>query len=322
MHGVCKKCYGKSLAAKELVSIGDAVGIIAAQAIGEPGTQMTMRTFHSGGVASADDITQGLPRIEELFEARNPKGVAVISEIDGTVKINQPEDKKKSLEILVLGKEQTKTYIANQKLYDWVVDGVEVKAGQALTEGSINPNELLTAVGPSAVFEYIMEEVQKTYRNQGIDINDKHIEIIIRQMLKKVKITDPGDSGRMISSLIDLPRFYEENEQLKAEGKKEMVGNRTLLGITKASLSTESFLSAASFQETTRVLTDAAIRGKVDDLIGLKENVIIGKLIPAGAGLAKYNKIKTNTLDDKERIEKILALKEKYQEDIDVNIED
>ncbi len=320
-HGVCKVCYGKSLAAKELVSIGDAVGIIAAQAIGEPGTQMTMRTFHSGGVATADDITQGLPRVEELFEARNPKGVAVISEIDGTIKVNQPEDKKKSLEIIIIGKNETKTYIANQKLFDWVVDGAEAKAGQPLTEGSINPNELLVAKGPSAVFEYIMEEVQKTYRNQGVDINDKHIEIIIRQMLKKVKISDPGDSGRMIASFIDLPNYYEENEKLKAEGKKQMKGNRTLLGISKASISTESFLSAASFQETTRVLTDAAIKGKVDELIGLKENVIIGKLIPVGAGLPKYRKIKTNTLDDKERIEKILALKEKYQEDLDLNTE-
>ena len=317
-HGVCRTCYGKSLAAKELVNIGDAVGIIAAQAIGEPGTQMTMRTFHSGGVASADDITQGLPRIEELFEARNPKGVAVISEIDGIIKLNQPEDKKKSLEIIIIGKNETKTYIANQKLFDWVIDGAEAKAGQPLTEGSINPNELLVAKGPSAVFEYIMEEAQKTYRNQGIDINDKHIEIIIRQMLKKVKITDPGDSGRMIASLIELTDFYKENDQLKAEGKKQMKGNRTLLGITKASISTESFLSAASFQETTRVLTDAAIKGKVDELIGLKENVIIGKLIPAGAGLSKYREIKTNTLDDKERIEKILALKEKYQEDLDI----
>ena len=317
-HGVCRVCYGKSLATKEVVSVGDAVGIIAAQAIGEPGTQMTMRTFHSGGVASADDITQGLPRVEELFEARNPKGVAVISEIDGTIKVNQPEDKRKSLEIMVLGKNETKTYIANQKLFDWVVDGAKVEAGQALTEGSINPNELLVAKGPAAVFEYIMEEVQKTYRNQGVDINDKHIEIIIKQMLKKIKITDPGDSGRMIASFIELPDFYQENERLKAEGKKQIKGNRILLGITKASISTESFLSAASFQETTRVLTDAAIKGKTDELIGLKENVIIGKLIPAGAGLSKYRKVKTNTLDDKERIEKIIALKEKYQEDLDI----
>lgn len=228
-YGVCKKCYGKSLASKELANIGDAVGIVAAQAIGEPGTQLTMRTFHTGGVASGDDITQGLPRVEELFEARNPKGVAVVTEIDGTVTVNEPEDKAKAIEIVVTNNKESKSYICNQQLFDWVKTGVEVKKGTALTEGSINPRDLLVTKGPSAVFEYIMEEVQKAYRNQGVDINDKHIEIIIRQMLRKVKITDPGDSDLLISSLIDVIEFEKINEKLKEEGKKPMEGKRILL---------------------------------------------------------------------------------------------
>ena len=290
-HGACSKCYGMGLATRKLVNLGESVGIIAAQSIGEPGTQLTMRTFHSGGVAGGD-ITQGLPRVEELFEARNPKGLATITEIDGTVQI---KEEKKRKEVVVVGKDDAKTYVISFGSKLRVKDGDTVKAGDQLTEGSINPNELLAIRGPEGVYEYIIAEVQKVYRNQGVDINDKHIEVIARQMLKKVRIEDPGDTGFYTASLVELLDFEEKNAEMIAEGKKPATGKRALLGITKASLATESFLSAASFQETTKVLTEAAIKGKVDNLIGLKENVIIGKLIPTGTGLKHYQDLQINT---------------------------
>ena len=290
-HGVCAKCYGMGLATREEVNIGEPVGIIAAQSIGEPGTQLTMRTFHEGGVAGGD-ITQGLPRVEELFEARKPKGLAIISEIAGKVKVK--EDKKKK-EVIVTSKEDSKTYTIpfGSKLH--VKDGDEIRAGEQITEGSVNPNEILVINGVDGVYNYLIQEVQKVYRNQGVDINDKHIEVIGRQMLKKVKITDGGETDMFPGSLVDMYEFEAKNKKAEEEGKLPAKGKRALLGITKAALATDSFLSAASFQETTRVLTDAAIKGKVDPLIGLKENVIIGKLIPAGTGMGIYKNTKINT---------------------------
>ena len=290
-HGVCSKCYGMGLATREKVSIGEAVGIIAAQSIGEPGTQLTMRTFHTGGVAGGD-ITQGLPRVEELFEARKPKGLAIISEIDGKVSI---KDENKRKEITITGKNEAKTYLISFGAKLRVKDGDEIEAGEPLIEGSINPNDILAIKGPEGVYKYLTTEVQKVYRNQGVDINDKHIEVIGRQMLKKVRVEEAGDTGLITGNLVDLYEFEEANRKALEEGKKEAVGKRVLLGITKASLATESFLSAASFQETTRVLTEAAIKGKTDHLLGLKENVIIGKLIPAGTGMNVYKKIHINT---------------------------
>jgi len=292
-HGACRKCYGMGLATRELVNVGESVGIIAAQSIGEPGTQLTMRTFHSGGVAGGD-ITQGLPRVEELFEARNPKGLATITEISGKVSI---ADNKKRKEVTVTSDDNSKTYVVSFGSKLRVKDGDIVEAGDQLTEGSVNPNELLLIKGPEGVYRYIIAEVQKVYRNQGVDINDKHIETITRQMLRKIRIEDAGDSPFYVASLVDMIEFENVNKELEAQGKKPATGKRVLLGITKASLATESFLSAASFQETTKVLTDAAIKGKVDNLIGLKENVIIGKLIPAGTGLKKYQELKLNTQD-------------------------
>ena len=283
-HGVCAKCYGMGLATREEAQIGEAVGIIAAQSIGEPGTQLTMRTIHNGGVAGGD-ITQGLPRVEELFEARKPKGLAIITEIAGTVSIS---DDKKRKEVTVTSKDDSKTYVVSFGAKLKVKDGDEVKAGDAITEGSINPNDIIGIRGADGVYEYLISEVQKVYRNQGVDINDKHIEVIGRQMLKRIKVEDGGDTGILPGTLVDINEFNELNEQMESEGKQIATGRRTLLGITKASLATESFLSAASFQETTRVLTEAAIKGKVDNLIGLKENVIIGKLIPAGTGMNMY----------------------------------
>ena len=291
-HGVCQKCYGMGLARRNLVSIGESVGIIAAQSIGEPGTQLTMRTIHSGGVAGVADITQGLPRVEELFEARKPKGLAIISEIAGVVKIKETKKKK---EIVVTGKDDARTYTIPFGSKIKVHDGDMVEMAQPLIEGSINPAEILAIKGPEGVYEYLISEVQKVYRNQGVDINDKHIEVIGRQMLKKVRIDDNGDTDMFPGSLIDMYEFADKNAQAVEEGKRPATGKRVLLGITKASLATESFLSAASFQETTRVLTEAAVKGKVDDLVGLKENVIIGKLIPAGTGMKKYQDIKINT---------------------------
>ena len=296
-HGVCAKCYGMGLATRKEVNIGEAVGIIAAQSIGEPGTQLTMRTFHTGGVAGGD-ITQGLPRVEELFEARKPKGLAVISEIDGTVKI---EEVKKRKEVTVTSKDNSKTYVISFGSKLKVKEGDQIKAGDPITEGSINPNEILDIKGPEGVYDYLTSEVQKVYRNQGVDINDKHIEVIGRQMLKRVRVDDNGDTSMFAGSLVDIHEFNEENEKMKEEGLRPATGTRALLGITKASLATESFLSAASFQETTRVLTEAAIKGKVDSLIGLKENVIIGKLIPAGTGMPGYRNIKINTEEQEEQ---------------------
>ena len=290
-HGVCAKCYGMGLATREEAQIGEAVGIIAAQSIGEPGTQLTMRTIHNGGVAGGD-ITQGLPRVEELFEARKPKGLAIISEIDGKVSVS---DDKKRKEVTITGKDNSKTYVVSFGAKLKIKDGDIVEAGDAITEGSINPNDILGIKGAEGVYEYLISEVQKVYRNQGVDINDKHIEVIGRQMLKRVKIEDGGDTGLLPGTLVDINEFNEKNTKMKEEGKQEAIGRRTLLGITKASLATESFLSAASFQETTRVLTEAAIKGKVDNLIGLKENVIIGKLIPAGTGMNMYRNTHINT---------------------------
>ena len=290
-HGVCAKCYGMGLATREEAQIGEAVGIIAAQSIGEPGTQLTMRTIHNGGVAGGD-ITQGLPRVEELFEARKPKGLAIISEIDGKVSVS---DDKKRKEVTITGKDNSKTYVVSFGAKLKIKDGDIVEAGDAITEGSINPNDILGIKGAEGVYEYLISEVQKVYRNQGVDINDKHIEVIGRQMLKRVKIEDGGDTGLLPGTLVDINEFNEKNTKMKEEGKQEAIGRRTLLGITKASLATDSFLSAASFQETTRVLTEAAIKGKVDDLIGLKENVIIGKLIPAGTGMNMYRNTHINT---------------------------
>ena len=296
-HGVCQKCYGMGLARRDLVSIGEAVGIIAAQSIGEPGTQLTMRTIHSGGVAGVADITQGLPRVEELFEARKPKGVAVITEIAGKVKIKETKKKK---EVIVTSKDDSRTYTIPFGAKMKVKDGDLVEIGDALIEGSINPNEILAIKGPEGVYEYLISEVQKVYRNQGVDINDKHIEVIGRQMLKKVKVADNGDTKLAPGSLVDMYDFEEANEEAKEAGLRQAEGKRVLLGITKASLATDSFLSAASFQETTRVLTDAAIKGKTDDLLGLKENVIIGKLIPAGTGMQVYQDTKISTENELE----------------------
>ncbi len=291
-HGVCQKCYGMGLARRDLVSIGESVGIIAAQSIGEPGTQLTMRTIHSGGVAGVADITQGLPRVEELFEARKPKGLAIISEIAGKVKV---KDTKKKKEVVVTSDDEAKTYTIPFGSKMKVKDGDMVEVGEPLIEGSINPAEILAIKGPEGVYEYLISEVQKVYRNQGVDINDKHIEVIGRQMLKKVRVEDSGDTDMFAGSLVDMYDFEDKNNEAIKEGKRPAKGKRALLGITKASLATDSFLSAASFQETTRVLTEAAIKGKTDELVGLKENVIIGKLIPAGTGMKKYQDIKINT---------------------------
>ena len=291
-HGICAKCYGMSLATRELITIGEAVGTIAAQSIGEPGTQLTMRTIHSGGVAGVADITQGLPRVEELFEARKPKGLAIISEIEGTVKISEEKKKK---EVTVVSNDNAKIYSIPFGSKLCVQEGAHIEVGDPITEGSINPNEILAIKGPEGVHEYLVQEIQKVYRNQGVDINDKHIEVIARQMLKKVRVEDNGDSKLLPGSLVDINELEEINKALEAEGKKPATGKRILLGITKAALATDSFLSAASFQETTKVLTEAAIKGKTDDLIGLKENVIIGKLIPAGTGMARYQNTHINT---------------------------
>ena len=308
-HGVCQKCYGMGLARRDLVSIGESVGIIAAQSIGEPGTQLTMRTIHSGGVAGVADITQGLPRVEEIFEARKPKGVAVITEIDGTVKIS---DNKKKLEVIVTSKDDSRTYTIPFGSKLKVKDGDEVKAADPLIEGSINPAEILAIKGPEGVYEYVISEIQKAYRNQGVDINDKHVEVIARQMLRKVRVDDGGDTDMFPGSLVDMYEFEDKNKEAVEQGKRPATGKRALLGITKSSLATDSFLSAASFQETTRVLTEAAIKGKEDDLIGLKENVIIGKLIPAGTGMKRYQDvtIKVEGEDEKTVAEEIDANKQ------------
>ena len=295
-NGVCRKCYGASLANGKPVTVGEAVGIIAAQSIGEPGTQLTMRTFHTGGVASADDITQGLPRVEELFEGRKPKHVAIINEIDGKVTF---QEIKKNRHVVVTNEEtgDSRSYLIPFGSRLTVKEGEYIKRGKRITEGSVNPHDVLAISGTQEVQDYLIQEVQRVYRMQGVDINDKHIEIIVRQMLRKVRIDDAGDTGLLVSSLADKNEVLSANEAIReriANGETELreaTYTPILLGITKASLATDSFLSAASFQETTRVLTDAAIKGKVDHLIGLKENVIIGKLVPAGTGMKCYSDV-------------------------------
>ena len=282
------------MATGEMVQVGEAVGIIAAQSIGEPGTQLTMRTFHTGGVAG-DDITQGLPRVEELFEARKPKGLAIISEISGHAVF---QDTKKKREVVVTNSEtnETKTYLipygSRSKIPE---NGADIQAGDELTDGSVNPHDILKIKGVRAAQDYMLREVQRVYRLQGVEINDKHIEVIVRQMLKKVRVEDNGDTDLLPGSLVDALELEDINEALEAEGKKPVEAKQVMLGITKASLATSSFLSAASFQQTTRVLTEAAIKGKVDPLIGLKENVIIGKLIPAGTGMKQYRNVMLDT---------------------------
>ena len=308
LDGVCARCYGMNLATGQPVQVGEAVGIIAAQSIGEPGTQLTMRTFHTGGVAGSD-ITQGLPRVEELFEARRPKGLAIISEIDGNVTIT---DVKKAKEALITNKEtgESKKYLIPFGSHIKVADGQDVLAGDPLTEGSVNPHDLLKIKGVRAVQDYLLREVLRVYRLQGVDINDKHIEVIIHQMLKRVRVETQGDSNLLPGSLIGWLELDKINEKLRAEGKEEATAEQELLGITKASLATESFMSAASFQETTKVLTDAAIKGKTDHLLGLKENVIIGQLIPAGTGMKIYRKIGLSTDYAEEMRKKLLAAEE------------
>ena len=293
MHGICAKCYGANMATGQAVQVGEAVGIIAAQSIGEPGTQLTMRTFHTGGVAGGD-ITQGLPRVEELFEARKPKGLAIITEIPGVVEVR---DTKKKREIIVTDQQEgiSKTYLIPYSSNILVMDGEVLSAGDRLTGGSLNPHDILKIKGVRAVQDYMLREVQRVYRLQGVEINDKHIEIIVRQMLKKIHVEESGDSGLLPGINMDILEFMDMNEKLEAEGKAPATGKQIMLGITKASLATDSFLSAASCQETTKVLTEAAICGKTDHLRGLKENVLIGKLIPAGTGMKRYRNVKLDT---------------------------
>ena len=319
--GVCSKCYGANMATGQPVQVGEAVGIIAAQSIGEPGTQLTMRTFHSGGVAGGD-ITQGLPRVEELFEARKPKGLAIVTEIGGLATIN---DKKKKREVIITNNEtgESKTYLIPFDSRIKIMDGTTVEAGDALTEGSINPHDILKIKGVRAVQDYLLQEVQRVYRLQGVEINDKHIEMIVRQMLKKIRVEESGDSDVLPGVSMDVLDFNEMNEELIAAGKQPAEGKQVMLGITKASLATDSFLSAASFQETTKVLTEAAINGKVDHLIGLKENVIIGKLIPAGTGMKRYRNIKLSTGEIEDKIQEQEApAAEEPQEETDAPLEE
>ncbi len=318
--GICAKCYGANMATGEAVQVGEAVGIIAAQSIGEPGTQLTMRTFHTGGVAGGD-ITQGLPRVEELFEARKPKGLAIISELDGKVEIR---DTKKKREVIVTNSEtgESKAYLIPYGSRIKAIDGSTIEAGDELTEGSVNPHDLLKIKGIRAVQDYMLREVQRVYRLQGVDICDKHIEVIVRQMLKKIRIDEAGDTGFLPGTLVDVLDFEDDNERLVGEGKRPAEGVQIILGITKAALATNSFLSAASFQETTKVLTEAAIKGKVDPLIGLKENVIIGKLIPAGTGMKQYRNTALNTDDHFKDPEKLIlkhptATEEEYEEELE-----
>ena len=311
--GVCAKCYGANMATGEPVQVGESIGIIAAQSIGEPGTQLTMRTFHTGGVAGGD-ITQGLPRVEELFEARKPKGLAIITEIKGVATL---KDTKKKREIIVTDNEsgESKTYLIPYGSRIKVQDGDYLEAGDELTEGSVNPHDILRIKGIRAVQDYMLREVQRVYRLQGVEINDKHIEVIVRQMLKKIRVEDNGDTEFLPGTLVDVLDFEEKNQELIAEGKEPAEGKQVMLGITKASLATNSFLSAASFQETTKVLTEAAIKGKIDPLIGLKENVLIGKLIPAGTGMKKYSNIRLDTDLIPEEEEEELELEEDIQEE-------
>ena len=319
--GVCAKCYGANMATGQPVQVGEAVGIIAAQSIGEPGTQLTMRTFHTGGVAGGD-ITQGLPRVEELFEARKPKGLAIITEFGGVVNI---KDTKKKREIMVTDPEtgNSKTYLIPYGSRIKVTEGQVLEAGDELTEGSINPHDILKIKGVRAVQDYMIQEVQRVYRLQGVEINDKHVEVIVRQMLKKIRVEESGDSDVLPGVSMNVLEFNDMNEALIAQGKKPAEGKQVMLGITKASLATDSFLSAASFQETTKVLTEAAINGRVDHLIGLKENVLIGKLIPAGTGMKRYRNVRLSTdvspedeimLSDEEGAEEVLSAPENGEE--------
>ena len=331
--GVCAKCYGANMATGEAVQVGESVGIIAAQSIGEPGTQLTMRTFHSGGVAGGD-ITQGLPRVEELFEARKPKGLAIITEIPGVAVIN---DTKKKREIIVTNPEDgdSKTYLIPYGSRIKITDGQVLEAGDELTEGSVNPHDILRIKGVRAVQDYMLREVQRVYRLQGVEISDKHIEVLVRQMLKKIRIEENGDTEFLPGTLVDVLEFEEVNEKLEKEGKTPAEGKQVMLGITKASLATDSFLSAASFQETTKVLTEAAIKAKVDHLVGLKENVIIGKLIPAGTGLKRYRDIQLDTgmpeetpvaeeepVDELPEDDEMLTMEEESAEDVADDAED
>lgn len=295
-HGVCKHCYGRNLATGSEVEVGEAVGIIAAQSIGEPGTQLTMRTFHTGGVAG-DDITQGLPRIQEIFEARNPKGRATITEVSGVVTAIEENPSDRSKEVTVTGKTDTRTYLIPYTARLKVNEGDTVRRGTPLTEGSIDPKELLRVRDVLAVETYLLREVQKVYRMQGVEIGDKHVEVMVRQMLRKVRVMDPGSTDILPGTLLDIADFTAQNRTTLMAGEVPATSRPVLLGITKASLETNSFLSAASFQETTRVLTDAAIRGKRDELLGLKENVIIGKIIPAGTGMQRYRKMEPEVFD-------------------------
>ena len=300
--GVCSKCYGMNMATADKINIGEAVGIVAAQSIGEPGTQLTMRTFHTGGVAGAD-ITQGLPRVEELFEARKPKGLAIVSEVSGSVKVEETKKKKTVYVIADNGEEYTYDIPFGSRIK--VHDGDSIEAGDEITEGSVNPHDIMAIKGVDGARQYLLSEVQKVYRLQGVDINDKHLEVVVRQMTRKIKVSESGDTDLLPGVMIDMFDFHEENARVEALGGEKAKGEQVLLGITKAALATDSFLSAASFQETTRVLTDAAIKGKIDPLIGLKENVIIGKLIPAGTGMMRYKSVKLNT--DSNIIENELA---------------
>ena len=320
--GICAKCYGANMATGEAVQVGEAVGIIAAQSIGEPGTQLTMRTFHAGGVAG-DDITQGLPRVEELFEARKPKGLAIIAEFGGVATI---KDTKKKREVVITNDEtgESKTYLIPYGSRIKMLDGATLEAGDELTEGSVNPHDLLKIKGIRAVQDYMLREVQRVYRLQGVDIADKHIEVIVRQMLKKVRIESSGDTEYLPGTLVDVLEYEDLNEELFKEGKEPADGKQIMLGITKAALATNSFLSAASFQETTKVLTEAAIKGKIDPLVGLKENVIIGKLIPAGTGMKRYRSTKLNTDENllaRLAVEDEVNIREDYAEDEDEDIE-
>ena len=292
-YGVCAKCYGRDLGTGGKVNVGESVGTIAAQSIGEPGTQLTMRTFHTGGVASAGDITQGLPRVEELLEARKPKGNAIVTEISGTVSITEKEDHHDINIVHVLSKDgEERSYTIPFGSHLVVHEGDVIEKGSRITAGSINPHDILRIQGVEATQRYLVYEVQKVYKSQGVGINDKHIEVIVRQMLRKMKIEESGDADVLPGDYIDVNIFEDMNKRIANNGGKTAIGKPMLLGITKAALATDSFLSAASFQETTRVLTDAAIKGKIDPLLGLKENVIIGKLIPAGTGMSRYRKVK------------------------------
>ncbi|MEG2597060.1 MAG: DNA-directed RNA polymerase subunit beta', partial [Oscillospiraceae bacterium] len=294
-QGICAKCYGSNLANGKPIAVGEAVGVIAAQSIGEPGTQLTMRTFHTGGIANAEDITQGLPRIVELFEGRKPKNSGIITEIGGTIRF---DEEKRQRVIVVTGADDERRYTIPYGFKIKVQEGQQVELGDSLTEGSVNPHDILAVKGEENVQNYLIAEVQKTYRLQGVDINDKHIEVIVRQMMKKVRIISPGSTELLSGSVMDRGDIYRENQRIQdrldagENGLSLITFDPVLLGITKASLATESFLSAASFQETTKVLTEAAIKGKVDHLVGLKENVIIGKLVPAGTGMSCYNDVK------------------------------